>query len=106
MEEVINSLLDLRVIGTIAAFVFVTVQGLKVFKFVTDEASIAKAAVTTGLVGGVGFAVGELYPPAAPYVTLAFQLFISTMVAGLGYKYLVGPILEKFGIPVSTKDLK
>ena len=106
MEEIINSLLNLEVIGTVAATVFVAVQGLKVFKFVSDEASIAKAAVITALVGGVGFAAAELYAPAAPYITLAFQLFISTMVAGLGYKYVVSPILEKFGVPVSTKDLK
>ena len=106
MEEIISSLLDLAVIGKVASLVLVTVQGLKVFKFVSDEASIAKAAVITALVGGIGIATGELYAPATPFIAMFFMLYISVMVAGLGYKYIVGPLFEKFGLSVSAKDLK
>ena len=105
MEEVISELLNLVVIGKIAALVLVTVQGLKVFNFVSDAGQIAKAAVITALVGGAGVAVGELYAPALPFIALFFTLYVSTMVAGLGYKYIVGPLFEKFGLDMSAKDL-
>ena len=106
MDEILASLLDLEVIAKVAGLVLVTVQGLKVFQFVSDAANIAKAAIITALVGGVGLAAGELFPPAAPYIALTLTLYISVMVAGLGYKYIVGPFFEKFGIEMSTKDLK
>jgi len=105
MEEVISGLIDLTVLGKVASLVLVTVQGLKVFQFVTDAKGIGKAAIITALVGGVGLAAGELFPPAAPFIALAFTLYISVMVAGLGYKYIVGPLFEKFGLDVSTEDL-
>ncbi len=105
MDEIINGLLDLVVIGKIASLVLVTVQGLKVFKFVTDEISIGKAAIITALVGGIGLAAGELFVPAAPFIAMFFTLYISVMVAGLGYKYIVGPLFEKFGLDVSSQDL-
>jgi hypothetical protein len=105
MEEILNSLLDLELIGTVAAVVFVAIQGLKVFKFVKDEDQIAKAAIISALVAGVGLATAELVPVAAPFISMFFVFFIGAMVAGLGYKYLVGPFFEKFGFPMSTKDL-
>ena len=105
MEEILASLLDLVVIAKVAALVLVTVQGLKVFQFVSDAGGVAKAAIISALVAGVGLAVGELFAPAAPYIALVFTLYVSVMVAGLGYKYIVGPFFEKFGIDMSTKDL-
>ena len=104
MEDIITGLLDLAVIGKVAALVIVSVQGLKVFKFVEGDA-VAKAAVIIALVGGVGLAAGELFVPAAPFIAMFFTLFISVMVAGLGYKYIVGPLFEKFGLPASSEDL-
>ena len=106
MEEILNSLLNVEVIAKIAGLVFVSVQGLKVFKVVEDEAAIAKGALITALVAGTGLAVGELYAPVAPFVAMFFAFYIGSMIAGLGYKYLVGPFFEKFGAPMSTKDLK
>jgi len=106
MEEILNSLLDLAVIGKIAALVFVSVQGLKVFKFVESDDQVAKAAIIVALIAGIGLAAGELYAPIAPFIGLFFVFFIGAMVAGLGYKYLVGPFFEKFGIDMSVKDLK
>jgi hypothetical protein len=53
----------------------------------------------------VALAVAELVPVAAPFIVLFFAMYIGTMVAGLGYKYLVGPFFEKFGLPMSTKEL-
>ena len=106
MEEILNSLLNIEVIAKIAALVFVSVQGLKVFKVVETEAGIAKAAFVTALVAGSGLAVGELYAPAAPFIALFFSFYIGSLVAALGYRYLVGPFFEKFGVPMSTKDLK
>ncbi len=106
MEEILNSLLDLAIIGKIAALVFVSVQGLKVFKFAESDDQVAKAAIIVALVGGIGLAVGELYPPVASYIGLFFTFFIGAMVAGLGYKYLVGPFFEKFGLDMSVKDLE
>ena len=104
MEEIISGLLDLAVIGQVAALVIVSVQGLKVFKFVEGDA-VAKAAVIIALIGGAGLAAGELFAPAAPFIAMFFTLFISVMVAGLGYKYIVGPLFEKFGLPASSEDL-
>jgi hypothetical protein len=88
----------------IAIGVAVTVQGLKIFNFV-DGKSAPKAAVLSALFFGLGVAAGEIFPVASPFIELAFVTYVGAMLSGLGYEYIAKPVLEKFGIAVSSSDL-
>ena len=89
----------------VAVLVALGVQGLKVFGIVKTAAVAGRAAILLALIFGVAFAAGELFEEALPYIELAFITFAGAMVAGLGYQYVAKPILEKFGIDVSSEDL-
>lgn len=105
MEEIIVSLLDLTVIATVALFVFLTVQGLKVFGFV-EEGNEGKLALGSAGVVAVLLAVGELFPPAAPFIILAIRFYVGALVGGLFYKYIAKPVVEAFVGNITTDDLK
>lgn len=104
MEEIIQGLLDPVIIGTVAIFVLVTVQGLKVFG-VINVGNEGKAALITAAVVGAALAAGLVYPPIQGYITLALQVYIGTVVGGLGYKYIAKPVLENFAGNISAEDL-
>ena len=89
----------------VAVGVALGVQGLKVFGFVKDAAAAGKAAILLALIFGVRAAAGVLFPEALAYIELAFATFAGAMVAGLGYQYVAKPVLEKFGIAVSSESL-
>jgi hypothetical protein len=89
----------------VAVLVALGVQGLKVFGVISDAIRAGRAAILLALAFGVLFAVAEMLPDAAVYINLAISTFAGAMVAGLGYQYVAKPILEKFGINVSSEDL-
>ena len=98
--------LELVVAGLpVAVLVALGVQGLKVFGVVNDAARAGRAALIIALSVGVGVAAGELFPVAQPFIELGLGTFAGAMVAGLGYQYIAKPILESFGIDVSSESL-
>jgi len=98
---------DPAIIGELAGFiaigVFLSVQALKVFSVIKDNAG--KWAL--GIAGGIGIAAGVAYfvPAAAPVIAIVYGLFLGAMLAGLFYQYLAKPFFEKLGLDVSTSDL-
>jgi len=86
----------------IAVGVFLGVQGLKVYGFVSGE-SAAKAAIIIAIVLGLGWVSGELFPVAAQYIVLAYQTFLGAMTAGLFYEYIAAPFFEKIGVSLRSE---
>ena len=105
MEEVISGLLDPVIIGTVALFVFLTVQGLKVYGLVT-EGSEGKLALGSAGVAGVLLALAVVWAPAAPFVTMGIRFYVGALVGGLFYKYIAKPVVEAFVGNITTDDLK
>jgi len=89
----------------IAVGVLFTVQGLKVFKFV-DGDNVPKAAILSALGFGGLSLIAALVPSAADIIDLVFATYVGAMAAGLFYEYIAAPILEKFGVAVSSQDLE
>lgn len=104
MEEIIVSLLDLTVIATVALFVFLTVQGLKVFGFV-NEGSEGKLALGSAGIVAVLLAVGELVPVTTVFIILGIRFYVGALVGGLFYKYIAKPVVEAFVGNITTNDL-
>lgn len=88
----------------IAVGVLLTVQGLKVFGFV-DGDNAARAAVVSGFAFGGLSLVSQLVPDAEPYVNAIFSVYLGSLGAGLFYEYIAAPVLERFGVAISSKDL-
>jgi len=94
--------LNLLVSGLpIALGVFLVVQALKVYGFV-DGDSAPKAAIIAGLVFGLSWAAGELYPPCLPFIEIGFVTVCGSLTAGLFYEYIAAPFLEKLGINIRS----
>ena len=104
-EEVILGLLDLVIIATIALVVFLTVQGLKVYGFVT-EGNEGKVALGAALGMAILLAAGEIFPAAMIYVVMFIRFWVAGLVAGLFYKYIAKPVVEAFVGNITTKDLQ
>jgi len=104
MEEIIKSLLDPVIIGTVALFTFVTVQGIKVFGLI-KEGQEGKFALGSAAVVGVLLAVGEFMPSASPIIVIGLALYVGTLVGGLFYKYIAKPVVEAFVGNITTEDL-
>lgn len=104
MNDVIQSLLDVQIIGTVALFVFLTVQGIKVFGLI-KEGQEGKFALGSAAVVGVLLSVAEFYPPAAPFISIGLVLYVGALVGGLFYKYIAKPVVEAFVGNISTDDL-
>ena len=98
---------DPAVVGQLAGFiaigVFLSVQALKVFGVIKDNAG--KWAL--GIAGFIGVAAGVAYfiPAAGPVIAIVYGLFLGAMLAGLFYEYLAKPFFEKLGLDVSASDL-
>lgn len=99
--EALQPALDL-LIGAlpISVSVFLTVQGLKVFGFVTGETA-PKAALVSGLFFGLGYLVSTFWPETAETVVIINRYVVGALSAGLFYEG-AKVALAKVGINLSS----
>ena len=85
-------------IGVVPAMflVFVIVEGLKTYGFVSDKSwfTAPKAGLTVGLFLTVVALIGAFYPAARPVIEVSAPLIFGGLVAGLFYD-LVGELLRE-----------
>ena len=76
--------------------VFVIVEGLKTYGFVSEESwfTAPKAGLTVGLGLTIVALIGAFYPAAQPIIQVSAPLIFAGIVAGLFYD-LVGELLRE-----------
>lgn len=84
----------------IALQVFLTVQGLKVFGVVDENAG--KWGIVAGLFFGLGALVSSLFPGATNVVGIINTYVVGALSAGLFYEYLAKPVLDQFGVHLGS----
>lgn len=102
--------LNIDTVLALAAFmalgVGAIVQALKVFRVITTEEWAGRAAMITAGVEGVLVVLGYVFPAFVPFGLIVYGTALSAASAGLGYKYVAKPGLEKlFGNLFSVSDL-
>lgn len=96
---------DLIVGGvSLAGFIVLAVQALKQLPFV-DEDNVAYLPWAVGGVFLVLYAVGALYPPAAPVIEAALQAIAGVLAAVLAYSYGIKPVVRNIAANLSINDL-
>ena len=85
-------------IGVVPAMflVFVIVEGLKTYGFVSDKSwfTAPKAGLTVGLSLTIIALIGAFYPAIQPVITISAPLIFGGLIAGLFYD-LVGELLRE-----------
>jgi xanthine/uracil/vitamin C permease (AzgA family) len=86
--------------------VFLTVQALKSMGLLVTESYLQRAPIIIALFFALVWLVGEAYAPALPYINLIVRALVGGLGAGLTYAYVLKPLAEKLGIPITRKELK
>lgn len=97
---------DLIVGGvSVAGFIILAMQALKVSGIVNED----NAGYAPWAIGGlllVLYAVGAIFPPAAPIIAQALQAVAGVVVAVLGYFYGLKPVARALAANLSVSDLE
>ena len=106
-ESVFEIIPQLMIDGLwIGLAVFLTVQALKTMGLLVNEKYLKMSPIVISLFFALLWLVGEAYAPALPYIALVVRAFVGGLGAGLTYAYVLKPLTEKLGIPLTRKQLK
>jgi len=85
--------------------VFLTVQALKIMEILKDELWLKRSPIITGLILGAVWFVAEMFPVTRPIIFGLFRAYVGGLTAAIAYPYVLKPLFEKLGIPLTRKEL-
>lgn len=85
--------------------VMLTVQVLKIMEIITSTLWLKRSPIIVALVLGLFWLIAEMAPVTEPYIAGVFRAYVGSLTAALAYPYVLKPLLEKLGIPVSRASL-
>jgi len=86
--------------------VFLTVQAFKIMAIITSEIWLKRSPIVVGLILGALWLLAEMVPVTQLYIYGAFRAYVGALTAALAYPYVLKPLAEKLGVPLSLKALK
>jgi len=85
--------------------IFLTVQALKIMEILKSELWLKRSPIITGLILGAVWFVAEMFPVTQPVIFGLFRAYAGGLTAAIAYPYVLKPLFEKLGIPITHKEL-